>query len=96
MSKEVYDEIASGLRDAIAIVNGELEPTRRATPADLDVKGIRRRTKLTQDAFAHEFGFTVKQIKDWEQGRTHPLGGVRAYLRLIDKDHKAIRALAAR
>ncbi len=27
---------------------------------------------------------------DWEQGRTRPLGGVHAYLMIIDRDPKAV------
>jgi putative transcriptional regulator len=35
----------------------------------------------------------VNQIKDWEQGRSRPLGGVRAYLMIIDLDAKSVLAL---
>jgi putative transcriptional regulator len=33
-----------------------------------------------------EFGFTLNQVTAWEQGRSRPLGGVRAYLMLIDRE----------
>jgi hypothetical protein len=29
-------------------------------------------------------------MKDWEQGRTRPIGGVRAYLIIIERDPKAV------
>nr|WP_245329155.1 DNA-binding protein [Bradyrhizobium centrolobii] len=45
---------------------------------------------LSQDDFAAEFGFTINQIRDWEQGRTRPLGGLRAYLMLIKTDPKTV------
>jgi putative transcriptional regulator len=45
---------------------------------------------LSQEDFASVFGFTINQIKDWEQGRARPLGGVRAYLMIIDRDPKAV------
>ena len=38
-------------------------------------------------------GFTINQIRDWEQGRAQPIGCVRAYLMLIDRDPKAIQGL---
>ena len=38
-------------------------------------------------ARARTFGFTKEQIRAWEQGRTSPVGGVRAYLMMIDADH---------
>lgn len=41
---------------------------------------------MSQNDFAAFFGFTVNQIRDWEQGRSRPLGGVRAYLMMIDNN----------
>jgi putative transcriptional regulator len=57
------------------------------------VKSIRSKLALSQDEFAAVFGFTVNQIKDWEQGRSRPLGGVRAYLMIIDRDPKSVLAI---
>ena len=36
-------------------------------PAEIDVRGIRKRLELSQEDFAKEFGFTIHQIRDWEQ-----------------------------
>jgi putative transcriptional regulator len=87
-------EDALSVRD-LAIARGEAEPARLYVPAEIDVKGIRGRVGASQDDFASEFGFTVNQIKDWEQNRTRPIGGVRAYLMLIDEDPDAVRSLLA-
>jgi putative transcriptional regulator len=51
---------------------------------------IRTKIGLSQDDFATAFGFTVNQIRDWEQGRSRPLGGVRAYLMIIDRDPNGV------
>jgi putative transcriptional regulator len=48
---------------------------------------------MTQEAFAASFGFSPTQIRDWEQGRSRPLGGVRAYLMIIDQSPEAVRAM---
>jgi len=48
---------------------------------------------ISQDEFAALFGFSVNQIKDWEQGRSRPLGGVRAYLMIIERDPKGFLAI---
>jgi putative transcriptional regulator len=40
--------------------------------------------------FAAEFGFTTEQIRNWEQGRSRPLGGNRAYLMIIKRDPKKV------
>jgi putative transcriptional regulator len=48
---------------------------------------------VSQEDFAAWYGFTINQIKDWEQGRARPIGGVRAYLMLIKQDPKAVHNL---
>ena len=62
-------------------------------PAELDVKAIRSKLDLSQDDFAAHFGFTVDQIKAWEQGRSRPIGGVRAYLMMIECDPAGVLTL---
>ncbi len=90
MTRKARDKIAAGLREAIAIAHGEAKPARLHVPAELDVKAIRRKTGLTQDDFAYRYGFSPDQIRAWEQGRSRPLGGVRAYLMVIDLDHESV------
>ena len=90
MTKRAFGKIVSGLHDAIAIAQGEMKPRRLNIPAELDVKAIRKKTGLTQEAFAYSFGFTIEQIRSWEQGRARPFGGVCAYLMVIDRDHESV------
>lgn len=75
------------------IARGNLEPAKIHVPPELDVKAIRAKLRLTQDDFASEFGFTVTQIRDWEQNRHRPIGGHRAYLMLIDRNPDVVRRL---
>ena len=93
MGKKAFDKIAEGLSEVLAIARGEAKPVKLYIPAEIDVKSIRAKLSLSQDDFAALFGFTVNQIKDWEQGRSRPLGGVRAYLTIIDRDPKSVLAL---
>lgn len=86
MSKKAFDKIAEGLKEAIAVARGEMEPARLFVPAEIDVRSIRAELRLSQEDFASSFGFTVHQIRQWEQGRTRPLGANRAFLLLI-KSH---------
>ncbi len=93
MGKKAFDKIAEGLSEALAIARGEAPPAKLHIPPEIDVRSIRTRLSLSQDDFAAHFGFTVNQIKDWEQGRSRPLGGVRAYLMIIDRDPNSVLAL---
>jgi putative transcriptional regulator len=86
MSKRAFDKIADGLTEALAVARREAEPARIHVPAEMDVRAIRAKTRLSQDGFASVFGFTVHQIRQWEQRRNRPLGAMRAYLMLIDND----------
>ena len=93
MTKKAFDKIAEGLTEALAIARGEKKPARLHIPLEIDVRAIRARTGLSQDDFAAAFGFTINQIKDWEQGRARPLGGVRAYLIIIKRDARRVLEL---
>jgi putative transcriptional regulator len=93
MSKKAFDKIAAGLNEALEIARGDAKPARLHVPAEVNVREIRKKLNLSQDDFAAEFGFTINQIRDWEQGRTRPLGGLRAYLMLISSDPKVVSKL---
>jgi len=99
MSK-AFDKIAEGLSEAIAIARGEAKPAHLFIPPEIDVRAIRGKCEMSQDAFASSFGFTLTQIRDWEQGRARPLGGARAYLMIIETDPvsvlKIFRAMASK
>ncbi len=90
MTRKARDKIAAGLREAIAVARGEAKPARLHVPAEIDVKAIRKKTGLSQEIFASFYGFTMEQIRAWEQGRSRPLGGVRAYLMMIDSDPEGV------
>jgi len=59
-------------------------------PAEVDVQGIRRRLKLSQNEFASRFGIAPGMLRDWEQGRKRPEGPARALLTVIARDPKAV------
>jgi putative transcriptional regulator len=93
MSKRAYDQIAEGLKEAIAIARGETKPARLYVPPEINVRAIRSKLDLSQDDFAAAFGFTVHQIRQWEQGRSRPLGAMRAYLVIIGGNPKRVLAM---
>lgn len=87
--------IAAGLHEAIAVARGIEKPARMHAAGEIDVKAIRRKTGLSQQEFAYSYGFTMEQIRSWEQKRARPLGGVRVYLMMIDTDPGVGRILEA-
>ena len=93
MGRKAFDRIAAGLNEALAIAKGEARPAKLYVPAEINVKAIRQKLDLSQEDFAAYFGFTIDQIKAWEQGRSRPLGGLRAYLMLIQSNPEQVRDL---
>jgi putative transcriptional regulator len=63
-------------------------------PAYVDVKAIRTKLGMTQQAFAARFGFSVNTLRHWEQGKRKPEGPTRASLLVIDRAPRTVeRAL---
>ncbi len=91
MSKRAFDKIAAGLDEALAVARGEVGAAKMHVPPEMDVRAVRAKTGLSQDAFASSFGFTVHQVRQWEQGRNRPLGAMRAYLLVIDRRPEVVR-----
>jgi putative transcriptional regulator len=62
-----------------------------------DVRALRTRLGLSQEAFAARFGFSVDAIRQYESRRRVPAGPVRTLLRVIAREPDAVtRALANR
>jgi putative transcriptional regulator len=69
---------------------------RRVTPDEVeDVRALRTRLGLSQEAFGDRFGFSVATIRQYESRRRIPSGPVRTLLRVIAREPDAVtRALA--
>lgn len=87
------ERLLKAARQARGVARGEVCATKVYVPPEIDVRGIRHKIGLTQDDFASEFGFSLSQIRDWEQLRYRPLGSDRAYLMLIDRKPDVVRRL---
>jgi putative transcriptional regulator len=60
-----------------------------------DIRTLRRKLGLSQSKFASKFGFSVRTVQEWEQGRAFPDRPARILLRVIEKSPKAVeRAIA--
>ena len=90
----VGKDVAAGLKEALAHARGEIAlPSRECdVPPTVDVREIRARSGLSQAQFARAYGFSVRTLQEWESGGARPPGAVRAYLIVIDRNPKAVRA----
>ena len=57
----------------------------------INVKKIRERLGLSQHRFSMMFGFSMRTIQEWEQGRREPSGAVKNFLKVISKNPTAVQ-----
>ena len=61
-----------------------------------DVIALRKFVGLSQVGFAAALGISVSTLRNWEQGRRHPVGPAMALLKVVSENPKAVlKALAA-
>jgi putative transcriptional regulator len=65
-------------------------------PDEVDVKAIRTRLGLSQEAFALRFGFSRAAVRDWERHRRRPEQAARVLLLVIADNPDAVTAALAR
>lgn len=99
--RNVGDDLIKGMENAIAHARGTKRAQREtevavAIPEHVDVASIRRKLHMSQAQFALRYGFSVKNIRNWEQGARQPEGPARAYLTVIARMPREVeKALSA-
>ena len=92
------DLIVQGLKEGIAHNRGEirLRTCVIRIPEAKDISSLRTELGLSQAEFAAKFGFSLRTLQEWEQGRAIPDRAVCAYITVIRKNPQAvIQALEA-
>ena len=98
MSKRAFNKIMQGIKEAGAYLDGTADKRcyRVHVPVEVNVKRIRRRLGLSQEAFAETYGFALSAVRDWEQGRRRPERSARILLKIVEREPEAVtRALAS-
>ena len=85
MTQKVADRIRQGLNEAIEFAEGKAKRSAYGSHelGPIDVKAIRRKTNLSQQAFARWFGISAPTLRHWERGDRRPRGPARVLLTLI-------------
>ncbi|OIP32412.1 transcriptional regulator [bacterium CG2_30_54_10] len=96
MNKAMFNRLVESVKQAGKIHRGEMAPSRRFEVTPLDIKKIRETLRKSQTEFAAIIGVSVATLRNWEQGRRHPIGPARALLKVVSENPKAVlKALAA-
>ena len=88
----IFNDLMTGLDEVDAFLAGKTAGYKVNLPAEVDVKGIRKRLKMTQARFSDTFGFSLDAVKHWEGGRRTPESSARAFLTVIAKNPAAVVA----
>jgi putative transcriptional regulator len=89
--------ILQSVRRARAYARGETTDGFVAhVPEDVDVKAIRTKLGLSQEAFALRFGFSLAAVRDWEQHRRQPEQAARVLLMVIAHDPDVVNEALSR
>lgn len=88
----MFEDMMNGLDEVDAFLAGKTADNKVHVPAEVDVKGIRKRLKMTQARFSSTFGFSLDAVKHWEGGRRTPESSARAFLTVIARNPSAVIA----
>jgi putative transcriptional regulator len=86
----MFNDLMTGLDEVDAFLSGERSGYKVTLPAEVDVKGIRKKLKMTQARFSDTFGFSLDAVKHWEGGRRTPEASARAFLTVIARNPVAV------
>ncbi|MFF7708470.1 helix-turn-helix domain-containing protein [Pseudomonas sp. NPDC007930] len=96
VAKAIEEDAGEALPDLRqALGEAQAGHGRVTTPEQVLVRQARERSGLTQAMFAERIATPVATLRDWEQGRFVPPGGVLCLMRLIAKHPELSLELAA-
>jgi putative transcriptional regulator len=70
--------------------NPETHDPRLNVPDRIDMVSIRKRTGLSQPAFANSIGVPVATLRNWERGHRSPQGPARVLLALLERNPRIV------
>ena len=90
MNEKMFAELVASVKEGVAILRGEMNPSRLFHLDRLDIKRIREGYNLTQPEFAAMLGISVRTLRNWEQGRRVPEGPAMVLLQVAAKHPEAL------
>jgi len=85
MRKELFCELVESVKEGMAILRGEMEPSREFVVEKKekpDVKSIRSKFGISRRESAASLGISVRTLENWEQGHRTPKGPAKVLLQV--------------
>ena len=89
MSK-AFDEMSTGLREAIEFAKGRTAGAVVHRLRPVNVRELRCRLGMTQERFAAALGVGLGTLRHWERGDRQPRGPALALLNVVDRKPEAV------
>lgn len=90
MKEEMFQELLQSVREAGAIMRGEIKPSRVFVVEKPDVRSIRSKLGISQPEFAMMLGISVRTLENWEQKRRVPRGPAGILLKVAEAHPEAV------
>ena len=87
-------DLIEGMKLVLAHRRGTVD-LEQVWPKPIDVKAIRKRTKMSQAEFSRAYRISKRALQEWEQGGRQPDSAARAYLTVIAKEPAVVRRALA-
>lgn len=92
MTNKEISAAAKSDPDAQLLTTAQLKKFKRVQPVrDIDVRTIRNKLHLSQEQFAEYFGVSIRTIQEWEQHRRKPTATARNFLKVIEREPRAVQ-----
>ena len=85
MGTNFGDDRIESLNQAVAFAKGRSKDAKVHVVHVPNVRSLRERLKMSQQAFAATYHIPLATLKGWEQGRRQPDATAAAYLSIIEK-----------
>lgn len=85
MATKFGDDLIKSLKQAVAHVEGKSKAAQTHVVQVPNVRSLRERLQMSQQAFATTYRIPLATLKGWEQGRRQPDATAAAYLSVIEK-----------
>lgn len=80
-------------QQALAFARGtaDIKDYQEHIPEEIDVRKVRESLGMSQSEFAAYFGFSVRTLQEWEQGRSNPHEVAKNFLILLKREPEPVR-----
>lgn len=92
MKDEDFQGILASLQETLDFVKTGKKPKGMQIhiPREYDTKVIRKSLDMSQAQFAKSFGFNLRTLQEWEQGRRVPDQSAKVLLKVICKEPQLV------